>query len=91
MADDRVKGPDQGFLFDITPPWVKHWVGMPEFSHEDLEPYRTLLLHFDTEDDLGKFCKLVDQNVTPDTKSIWYPELEITRLVDKRYAPKGAS
>ena len=32
-----------------------------------------------------KFAELVGQNITPSTKSIWYPEVQITRFMNKRY------
>ena len=37
------------------------------------------------DEDVIKFAELVGQNITPSTKSIWYPEVQITRFMNKRY------
>ena len=77
---------EQTTLFDMTPEWVYHWVGMPEYTHEDLQPRQSLLVHFETEADREAFSHLVRQPIGEKTQSIWYPEAAITRMVDKRYA-----
>lgn len=71
---------------DITPDkeWKKHWKGMPEFEQEDKKTYKTIYLHFRNEEDFKEFSKKYkqvmddDQNVTPKTKSMWYPHLDKT-------------
>ncbi len=65
--------------------WQQHWQNMPEFVQEDLSPAKTVIVHFENLSDLSAFAKLVDQRITPNTRSIWYPELEIGRFSDKRY------
>lgn len=67
----------------------KHWKNMPEYVSEDLRPYRTLPVHFATKEDMEAFSKLVGQNITKITKSIWYPEAEIGRTADKRYVDES--
>ena len=52
------------------------WEGMPEYENEDLEPYRTLKLHFRNEADVKKFSEMMQQQITDRTKSMWYPQLE---------------
>ena len=70
--------------------WEKEWRGMPEFDHQDLSPLKTINIRFKTERALKRFEKLTGQTITDKTQSIWYPEAEITRMVDKRYIkPKG--
>ena len=49
------------------------WVGMPEFVQEKKEPYKTLIVRFETEQDYNDFAKLIEQKLTPKTKSIWHP------------------
>lgn len=49
------------------------WVGMPEFVQEKKEPFTKITIRFETEEDLKAFAKLIDQNLTPKTKSIWFP------------------
>ena len=56
-------------LFDEYP----EWVGMPEFVQEKKEPYKELIIRFDTENDYLDFQKLINQKLTNKTKSIWHP------------------
>lgn len=51
----------------------KEWVNMPEFVQEKKEPYSKITIRFETEKDLNDFAKLINQKLTPKTKSIWYP------------------
>ena len=53
---------------------------------EDLTPLRTVLVHFEKEEDIDQFSQLLDQQITDKTKSIWYPQLTLQRLVTKRYS-----
>lgn len=55
--------------------WTKHWKGMPEYVQEKKESYKTLYVHFRTEEDYEKFAILIQQPLTENTKSIWYPAL----------------
>lgn len=56
-------------LFDTN----TEWGGMPEFVQEKIEPFKTLIIRFDTEDDYINFQKLIGQTLTNKTKSIWHP------------------
>jgi hypothetical protein len=56
-------------LFDEHP----EWVGMPEFVQEKKEPFKELIIRFDTEDDYLDFQKIINQKLTNKTKSIWHP------------------
>lgn len=49
------------------------WVGMPEFVQEKKEPYKTLIVRFETEQDYNDFAQLIEQKLTKKTKSIWHP------------------
>ena len=77
----------QHALFDMDEhlAWKKHWRGMPDFSQEDLAPWKTLKVHFNNRSELQEFSKLVGQTLTDRTQSIWHPEAEIGRMVDKRF------
>jgi hypothetical protein len=59
---------------------------MPEFEHQDLKPWKTLAVHFASEEDMLAFSRLVGQTITPKTKSIWYPRAEIGHYANKRFA-----
>jgi len=56
-------------LFDKYP----EWVGMPEFVQEKKEPFKQLIIRFETEKDYEEFQILIDQKLTNKTKSIWHP------------------
>lgn len=73
-------------FYDEVISWKEHWVGMPEFIQEDLAPWKQLTISFENYEDMQEFSMLVGQKLTPDTRSIWYPEAEITRYANKRYA-----
>ena len=72
-------------FFEDLEPWKKEWQGMPEFSHEDLTPWKQIIVSFATEEDMQDFAKLVEQNLTIRTQSIWYPPAEIGRISNKRF------
>jgi hypothetical protein len=85
-VDDPTPIPDkQVSLFDKGEWWQEFWKGMPEFIQEDLTPVKTIYVHFETREDMEAFAKLVDQPLTMNTRSIWYPEAEIGRIANKRY------
>lgn len=70
---------DQPMLFPmekIPEPWEKEWVGMPEFDQPNKEPMKTLMVHFESEEGVQEFSKLVDQKVGYTTKYIWFPKIE---------------
>ena len=56
--------------------WTKHWKGMPEFENEDNPPFKKLIISFRTKEDYEEFAKIIDQNLTEKTKSIWHPALD---------------
>lgn len=49
------------------------WKGMPDFDQEDQESWKAIKVHFANQDDYQAFARLVNQTLTPDTKSMWYP------------------
>lgn len=53
--------------------WKEEWVGMPEFVQEAKKPYSTIIVRLETEQDFILFSQLMDQKLTPKTKSIWFP------------------
>ena len=56
--------------------WKKHWKGMPAFDQKNNPPYKQIYLNFRNQQDYEEFAKLVDQNLSDKTKSIWYPHLD---------------
>jgi len=59
--------------------WKKHWKEMPEFEQEENKPFKTIYLHFRNEKDYEEFAELINQKLTDQTKSIWYPKLDVTK------------
>ncbi len=52
----------------------KEWQGMPEFEQDDLMAVQQIIVNFETREDVKAFTKLLNQNITERTRSIWYPE-----------------
>jgi hypothetical protein len=65
--------------------WKEHWTGMPEFTQKDKKTHKTIFVHFRNKEDYKAFAKLIEQNLTDKTKSIWYPKLEIDDNMLKRW------
>jgi len=62
------------------------WGGMPEFDIDDTTPMKQVVVSFASERDLELFARLVEQKITMDTKSIWFPAKHLESIRDKRYA-----
>lgn len=73
--------------FDVE----KEWVGMPEFSMEDLSPFRKIVVAFRDQKDVEAFARLLQQKITPKQKSLWFPEMPIRHFKDKRYVDSESS
>lgn len=61
------------------------YVGMPEYKHENLRSYRSIVVHLRNEEDLIEFAKLMEQNVTDKTRFLWYPFQERGVYADQAY------
>ena len=77
--------PEQIQLLAIPEDWEAHWKGMPDFAQRNLAPWKTVYVHFENRADMESFAKLTGQTITLNTRSIWWPEAEIGKMVDKRY------
>ena len=73
----------QDDLIDIPKDWEKLWKGMPAYNHQDLDPWQSVLVHFKSPADRRAFAELVQQQINPDTKFIWYPKLVRRSMIDK--------
>ncbi len=78
-----------GYYSEVKELWKKEWQGMPEYEHENLEPWKTLYVHFEDRKAMDNFSKLVEQSLTSRTRSIWYPEAEIGRFAGKAYVDES--
>lgn len=79
------KEPDQVSLFEKGEWWEEHWKGMPEFESKDLSPYKSLIVNFETREDMEKFAKLVGQTINLTTRSVWYPEATLDEVAKIRW------
>lgn len=94
MSDDLqldVAGPtaEQDRLFDVDPDWKDTWKGLPDYEHQNLMPWQTVLVHFKTEKDRADFARLVGQQLNAKTKFIWHPKAEIRKAADKVWTCLG--
>ena len=76
----------QELLFEIAENWKDEWQGMPEFIQEDMEPVQQIIISFGSYDDVKDFAKLLDQNLTYKTKSVWFPAVKKGQFVDYVYS-----
>ena len=83
------KDDKQRTLFDIPEWWEEHWQDMPEFKQEDLTPYKSIYVHFDSREDLEAFSELIGQKIHETTQSIWHPKAKIGKTAGKVYTTKG--
>lgn len=74
------------FLDSLTPEyqpeignedWQEHWKGMPEYDNEDLTYFRSIKVNFMNQDDVDRFAKLVEINITEKTKSIPFTNVKV--------------
>ena len=62
----------------------KEWQGMPEFEQDDIWAMKSIKVHFADMACLEAFAKLIQQTITMETKSIWYPKKERADLQSYR-------
>ena len=64
---------------------LEEWQDMPAYDQEDLTAHRTMLVHFENDEDVLEFSKIVKQKFTEKTKYIWYPKQINMETESKRY------
>lgn len=52
------------------------WENMPEFEQNNAMGARTIIVHFQTLESVKEFTKLIKQDITENTRYIWFPELK---------------
>ena len=65
---------------------MQEWKGMPEFNQEDKTAYQSVVVHFKDQGALDNFAELIEQLITPKTRFVWFPKIEIETYADKRYS-----
>ena len=56
--------------------YEKEWEGMPEYKQDDIKTFRSIIIHFDKQEDVDKFDKLLELKLTSKTRWSWYPKKE---------------
>lgn len=62
---------------------------MPEFVQEDLTSHRKIVVHFRNDEDVAAFAELLQQDITPKQKALWYPPMEPRRYGHLVYKDEG--
>lgn len=86
------KNKSQPVLFDapedaafLDPAWRKEWVGMPEFTQDDITSWHRVIVHFRNADDLRRFGEVIGQRIGYKPLALWYPQAEIEHAVNKKW------
>lgn len=73
-----------GSLEPLTDP-QEEWQDMPEFENEGDEPFRSIHVHFETEQDVEEFTKALGITLTKRTKWVYYPKCKVEKMTHLRY------
>lgn len=77
------------FAIEEVVSWRVEWQNMPEYDIADLAPQFQIIVNFACAADVEDFAVLIGQNVKATNSrqlvSVWFPEQEIGRMVNKRY------
>ncbi len=55
------------------PVWRREWQNMPEFVQDKQVAYATIVVRFNSQEDLDDFAARIGQKLNAKTKSIWHP------------------
>jgi hypothetical protein len=62
-----------------------HWKGMPSFDSKNIEAVKQLIINFESMDEFLAFSEVVGTQLTPKTRSIWYPPIERSTTILNRW------
>lgn len=65
--------------------WEDEWVGMPEFNQPGNQPYLQIEVKFKSQADVDTFSKLIEQELTLKSNSIWHPKKIQNVNINTRY------
>jgi hypothetical protein len=72
--------------FRIKSKPIKVWsVPAPEFYQEDLRPWHSVNVRFRNQEDFDRFKKLMEQEITPKQKALWFPFAPFRRAAKFNY------
>jgi hypothetical protein len=55
--------------------WKSHWNGMPEYVSVNREAISSVVVNFETTDDIKVFSELIGIPVTTQTRGIFFPHV----------------
>ncbi len=76
---------EQLSLCEVAPRWAEHWRGMPAYEHQDLQPWRSVIVHLRNRADTEDLARLLGQTITDQTKSVWYPRADIGHMAGRAF------
>ena len=85
LRDTKAKDLNFRMFDDNQLAYKEEWKDMPEYIQEDLSAFRSIIIHFKNKEDIQAFAKLTNQTITPATKYLWYPKMQIEGMMDKRW------
>ena len=53
--------------------WEEEWNDMPEFVQPSKASIASVVIHFETTEDMDKFSVLIGKKITTKTKGIFFP------------------
>jgi hypothetical protein len=65
------------------------WTGMPEYEKKEI-CFRNVVVNFDNAEDVTEFFKIIGQDFTDKTKSIWFPKKEKDIVIDTMWIDEEA-
>ena len=90
-GDKMSKEDNQIPLFEIDERCKEEWQGMPEYIQKRIEPVRIIKIHFQNQEDIDAFGKLIGQKIHPGYNTYWYPKLDIKTNSNQVYVDDNES
>lgn len=76
---------DQLFSWGTYGDPEEEWTGMPEYKQDVIDVYKTIKVHFKSEEDYFNFAKKIEQNLSESTKFIYYPKQQIEKHAKDKF------
>jgi hypothetical protein len=67
----------------------EHYIGLPQYDNENQKWYKTLIVHFENQDEVDEFSKMIGQLITPHTKSVNFRLRERKDLTEEGWVAGG--
>jgi len=75
----------EDWLFDLPDEHGPHLESLPDYKHEYLQPWQTVMVHLASREDKNALAKLLGQTITDETKYLWFPKPDMKRVSNKRW------